>query len=190
MFNQEKIPLILTPEFRVAFPAIFVPEAQEGKRPKYSLTMLYPKATDLTPLRDLVKAAILSRWPDKASRPSGLKSPFNDGDAKDWAGFHGHTFIRASSYQQPGLVDRQRQKVIDPERVYPGIWARAQLGAYTYDESGNRGVAFGLFNVQLLRDDEPFIKRRDASEVFDDGTVADAPAARNPGDDENLDNLL
>jgi hypothetical protein len=44
--------------------------------------------------------------------------------------------------------------VLDAEQAYAGRWARASVNFWSYDTSGNRGVAVGLQNVQLLRDDE------------------------------------
>ena len=38
---------------------------------------------------------------------------------------------------------------------YPGCWARVSTNAYAYEQKGNKGVAFGLINIQKLRDDDP-----------------------------------
>jgi hypothetical protein len=42
------------------------------------------------------------------------------------------------------------------------------MNAYAYDVSGNRGVAFGLGNVQVLEKGEPLTSRARAEDEFDD----------------------
>ena len=53
------------------------------------------------------------------------------------------------------IRDRNNADVIDDSEVYPGRWARATIQPFYYDTDGNRGISFGLENVQLLRNDEP-----------------------------------
>ncbi len=42
---------ILTPEFRVSFPAVFEPSGMEGQEKKYSVTMLFPNRPTWYPSR-------------------------------------------------------------------------------------------------------------------------------------------
>jgi hypothetical protein len=74
-------------------------------------------------------------------------------DLVSWDGFAGNLFARASSQFQPGLVNSKLQPIISQSEVYGGLICRAQVNAYTYDVSGNRGVSFGLTNLQVLKDD-------------------------------------
>ena len=43
-----------------------------------------------------------------------------------------------------------------PNEFYSGCWAIASVNAYAYDNAGNRGAAFGLLNLQKIKDDKPF----------------------------------
>lgn len=160
---------VTTPEFRVSFPSVFKATAFENQEPKFSIVMLFDKKTSLAPLKALAKDAIEKKWPDASKRPKGLRSPFRDGDIEkpDTQGYAGCMFIRATSKMRPGVVDQSVQPIIDESDFYAGCYARATLTAYAYDTAGNRGVAFGLQNVQKLRDGEPFSGRSKAEDDFD-----------------------
>lgn len=160
--------VIVTPEFRAAFAEVFKPRAFEGGEPKYSVTMLFPKSTDLSALKTLAKAAIEAAWPNKEKRPKNLRTPFRDGNTVSWDGFAGNYFCRATTRSQPNVVDRNRQPILTPDGFYSGCYARASINAFTYNTAGNAGVAFGLQNVQFLRHGEPFTGRSDPNEDFDD----------------------
>ena len=48
--------------------------------------------------------------------------------------------------------DSHGKPILDPARVYAGIWCRAEVNLFSYDTDGNRGVSFGLNNFQRLAD--------------------------------------
>ncbi len=173
---------ILTPIFRVAFPSVFKKRAYGEGDAKYTITMLFDKSTDLSALRDAAQAALDEAWPNAKTRPKKLANPFLDGDEVEWDGFEGKTFIRATSLYQPGIVDRKRQAITDEEDFYPGCHARATVNAFTYDKKGNRGVSFGLQNLQFIRDDEPFTGRTNAEDDFEDLPEEDGDGAMAPAD--------
>lgn len=164
-----------TPEFRVSFPHVFKPNAfvnpktGESQEPKFRLVMLFDKKADLTALKKARVAAIREKWgDDKAKWPKNLRSPFRDGSEKsDMEGYEGKIFVSASSKQKPGLVNQQVQAIISEDEFYAGCYARATLFAYAYDAMGNKGVAFGLQNIQKLRDGESFSGRKKAEDEFD-----------------------
>ena len=169
---------VMTPEFRVSFPAVFKPKRQKGdatSEPKYGLTMLFPKGADLSKLKRAAEEAVKEKWGDKP--PKNLRSPFRDQGEKEYEGYvEGAVFVSASSKQKPGLVDRQRQDIIDETEFYPGCYARATLRAFAYDNNGNKGVAFGLNNVQKLRDGDPLGGRTRAQDDFADDLPPDEGA--------------
>jgi hypothetical protein len=163
---------IVTPEFRVSYPNLVTPRAPlSGGEPKYSLVAWFSKSTDISALRELAAAAVAEKWPDPAKRPKNLRSPFRDGDTElDKDGkpkAPGCTFVALSSKVKPQVVDQKVQPIIDVEaELYPGSYARASVVAYAYDSAGNRGVAFGLRNVQKLRDGEPLGGRSKPEDDF------------------------
>jgi hypothetical protein len=136
----------------------------DAEKPKYSVIMLFDKADDLSDLKRIASAAKKAKWGDKP--PAGLRSPFRDGDEKDLAGYAGCVFVKAATKFKPGLIDKDRNDIIDETEFYAGCHARASLTAYAYDFQGNRGVAFNLHNVQKLQDDDPFVGGVSAQDDF------------------------
>lgn len=159
--KKKKATECTTPEFRVSFPAVFqAKSAAEGQEPKFSITMLFPKTTDITPLKNAVAAAIREKWgDDKTKWPKGMRLPFRDGAEKDYEGYADTTFCTASSKMRPGLVARDMTPIISPEEFYGGCYARATIAAFAYDKAGNKGVSWGLRNIQKIKDGEPFSGR-------------------------------
>jgi len=170
----------ITPRGRVSFPDLFEATKFEGGELRYRVTLLFPKDTDLTKLRNLANAAVLKKWPDKSTRPK-LSGPFLDGDEYTYAGFPGHTFIRLTSKQRPGVVDVNRERINpEDESMYAGCYAHASVNAFTFNKAGNAGVRFGLNNIQKLAEGEPFTGRSTPEEDFEPVAGAGAPAG---GDD-------
>lgn len=182
---------VFTPAFRVSFPAVFEPTAMSDKdTPKYAVTMLFPKDTDISMLKDAVDEAIAEgmdkKWNGK--KPKSLRLPFRDGDEdenySEKEGFPGHIFVRASSIQPVGLVDKHKTPIEDPMDFYAGCYAIATLVAYPYDTAGNRGIAFGLQNIQKIADGEHFSGRKRASDDFEDWDDEDLESEDDDWDEE------
>ena len=174
---------IITGKFRVSFPYVFRPSKpmQVGAEPKYSVTMLFSKDADLTKLKAAVRAAAVDKWgADQAQWPKGMRNPFRDQGEKEYEGYEkGLIFIVATSKQRPGLVDAKLQDIIEEKDFYPGCYARASVRAFAYDQAGNRGVAFGLQNIQKLADGEPLGGRTRPADDFEpvvDESVPGDPA--------------
>lgn len=160
----------ITPAFRVSFPVVFKPKSFQNQEPKYSITMLFDESTDLKPLKRAALNAAIEKWgEDKTKWPKKLRLPFRDGGEKeDMEGYgEGVIFVSASSKTQPGLVDARRERIINESDFYAGCWARAELIAFAYDVSGNKGVSFSLQNLQKIKDDKAFSGRKAAEDVFD-----------------------
>ena len=168
MSDTKEIKKITTPEFRASFPSVVKPTSfSEAQEKKYEVTALFPVGTDLAPLMALAKQAAVDKWGDKI--PTGLRSPFRDGSEKpDLDGYEpGVTFIKMTTKQRPGLVDAQVQPIIEEGEFYGGCYARATVTAFAYDQAGNRGVSFGLQNLQKTRDGDPFSGRAKAEDDFE-----------------------
>ena len=78
----------------------------------------------------------------------------------------GAIFMNLRSTQRPGVVDQNVQDILDESQFYAGCIARASINAYAYDQKGNRGVAFGLANIQKVRDGEPLGNRTKPEQDF------------------------
>ncbi len=162
---------VLTPKFRVSFPYVFRPSKpmQAGAEPKYSITMLFPKGADLSALKAAAQAAVVEKWgADKTKWPKNMRNPFRDQGEKEFEGYEeGATFLTATSKQRPGLVDADVKDIIDEHAFYPGCYARASVRAFAYDQAGNRGVSFGLQNLQKLADGDPLGGRTKPTDDFE-----------------------
>lgn len=188
---------VLTPEFRASYPAVFKPRKNDlNGKDEFDIVMLFPKDADLSGLKAAAKAAIKKKWGDKP--PAGLRSPFRDqgekqaksGDGLAAGHVEGAIFIRAKSTMAPGVVGPRKDPAtgkleeLDERSFYAGCYARAKVNAYAYDNKGNKGVAFGLRNVQKLRDGESlgggFSRPEDD---FDAVETGDGPAEGSSTDD-------
>lgn len=158
---------MVTPKFRVSFPHVFeasVNALNTTAKPKFSIVMLFDKNEDLSELKAILREAAKEKWGNKI--PQGLRTPFRDGNEKQYDGYEDKIFASATSLQRPGLVDDQVQPIIDQSEFYAGCYARATVVAFAYDTAGNRGVSFGLQNIQKIDDGEPFSGRAKPEDDF------------------------
>ena len=162
---------IITPLFILSYPQVWEPKYNElAKRDEYTITMLFDKktaATDLVAMKNLMKRIAEFKW-GVGKVPAGLKNPFRDGDAEkpDNPSFAGKFFVRSWSKQPPGIVSASNQTIISHDEIYGGCNCKAQVNCYAYDQAGNRGISFGLLNLQKVSDGVPFGNRVKAEDAF------------------------
>ena len=171
--------IIVTPEFRMVFPNLFVPRAfkrngKEAGEAKYGLTMLFdPK--DVGPLKAAIRHVIEEKWPGRD--PKTLKLPLISGDAqaaksaankKDGSFFKGTVVLKASSKFKPGVVDAKSEPILDPGRIYSGCYGHAELNFTAYDAVGAGGLdgVNAYVNFVLKTKDGDRIAGKDAKTVF------------------------
>ena len=77
-------------------------------------------------------------------------------------------FVNANSTTAPGIVDADRQPILDHSEVYSGVYGRASINFYAFNSNGNKGIACGLNNLQKIRDGEPLGGRSRAEDDFAD----------------------
>lgn len=193
---------VTSPKFRASFAWVFKPQPpMEGStgEPKYGVTMLFDAAARKTPqyeaMKKLAHAAAKEKFGDKLKPDGngwyhGLRNPFRDGAEKsELEGYEGMVFVAATTKMQPGCVDAQLNRIISdeagPEGFYSGCYARATLTAYGYDKAGNKGVTFGLQNLQKIADGEAFSGRVSAENDFD--SVDDFVGEQSSGEGNFLD---
>ena len=163
---------------------LFKAKSVNGSKEKFGVSILFDGKAQASPaFQDLEKAVeleIKERWGAKASSMK-IKSPFLDGDDfPHLKGFAGKKFLRLSSEYPPGFVQRNGEE-FGPgeakEEIYSGCTARVTMNLFSYDTQGNRGISFGLRNVQKLGDGEKIGGRGNPAGDF--GAVEE--------DDANLD---
>ena len=154
---------VVTGTVRLSYANVWTPRsANEGSEPKYSASIIIPKADTATV--DAIKKAIevaiqegVGKFGGKIPPRATLKLPLRDGDEErpDDEAYKNAYFLNATSKLAPGIVDKHVQPILDHSEVYSGVYARVSLNFYAFNTSGNRGVACGLGNIQKIRDGEP-----------------------------------
>jgi len=190
---------IVLPTFRCAFPNLFEPrafEAENGAKgePKYDITMLWPKKKEKEELklaRLAVAKAAKERFGEKEDWPEELELPWRDGDEyEDLQGFKGMRVLRASTLNPPGVVDQNKEEILEAKRIYGGCYCRASVvfKAWEMGTQGKRGYRAGvtcyLQNVQLVAKGE---KMGGGSNADDDFDVIESDDDDTNSDDDDID---
>ena len=140
------------------------------------MSLIIPK--DDTATVNKIKAAIQSAYEEGQSKLKGngktvpalsvLKTPLRDGDLErpDDEAYANSYFINANSATAPGIVDADRQPILERSEVYSGVYGRASINLYAFNSNGNKGIACGLNNLQLIRVGEPLGGKTSAENDF------------------------
>ena len=93
----------------------------------------------------------------KGVAADAIKLPLRDGDIErpDDEAYAGCWFVNANNTAAPGIVDAERQPILDRSEVYSGVYGRASISFYAFNSSGNKGIACSLNNLQKIADGEP-----------------------------------
>ena len=186
------MPSLRTPIGILSFPNLFSPRPRSpGSEPVYQCSILFDLNAQKDPAFAALKKAVLECIEDKCGPGkstdrqfmAGLRSPFRPCSEKSYNGYDidGGVFISPWSKTRPGLVDAQRNEIMVPEDLWAGQLVRATVNPFYYNNSGNRGVSFGLNNLQLCaagtrrldgrkaaKDDFPDYDGTDAAVLVDD----------------------
>ena len=166
---------------RWSYANVWEAKAMEGGKPKFSVSLIIPKSDTVTV--DKIKSAIEEAYREGQSKLKGnaksvpalstLRTPLRDGDLErpDDPAYANAYFVNANSATAPGVVDANRNEIMDKSEVYSGCYGRASINFYAFNANGNRGIACGLNNLQKLRDGEPLGGRASAESDF--ATVED-----------------
>lgn len=140
------------------------PKSINGGAPKYSVSLIIPKSDTKT--LEKIRAAIQAAYEEGQSKLKGngrsvpalsaLKTPLRDGDAErpDDEAYANSYFVNANSGTAPGIVDADRNPILERSEVYSGVYGRASINFYAFNSNGNKGIACGLNNLQKIRDGE------------------------------------
>lgn len=163
---------IITPRARLSYAYLFDPRADKKGVKKYSTALIFNLAEvkdtpEFKRMQAEAQAAAQERFGNKAATLN-LKNPFRNGAEKDGEGYGpGTVYINVSTTLKPELRDERMQPIIDSSELGSGDYVRASLSVYAYDTDGNRGVSFGLRNIQRLAKGEPLGGRTSAENDFE-----------------------
>jgi hypothetical protein len=159
---------IITNKVRAAYVSVFEKRLNElsGKE-EYSLCILIPKSDKgvIEKINAAIKKTISDKWGQKI--PPGLKLPLRDGDAEGKGDdFVGQYFMNLKSNTKPGIVDMNLNHIMSTDEFSSGDYCRVSISPYAYDNKANKGVAFGLNNIQVLQKGESMSGRLSAEKEF------------------------
>lgn len=161
---------------RWSYANVWDPKSIDGGKPKFSVSLIIQK--DDTATVDKIKAAIQAAYEEGQSKLKGngksvppltsIKNPLRDGDIEkpDDEAYAGCYFVNANSSTAPGVVDADRQPIIERSEVYSGVYGRASINFYAFNVNGNKGIACGLNNLQKIRNGEPLGGKASAESDF------------------------
>lgn len=152
-----------------SFPRVFreTAEKQKDGTLKYDIQFLIPK-TDRETCR-AIAAAVKEVGEDAfGANWKSARNPLRDGDAErkmlcedgstreeKYPERLGHYFINARSTKPVGVFDRERNLIVDSDRLYGGSKGRLSISFFSYNREGNAGIGVGLEGVQFIADGEP-----------------------------------
>ncbi|RHC66898.1 DUF2815 family protein [Anaerobutyricum hallii] len=168
--------VITGPNTRWSYANVWEAKSINGGTPKYSVSLIIPKSDTVTV--EKIKKAIQATYDEGQSKLKGngktvpalsvLKTPLRDGDLErpDDEAYANSYFINANSATAPGIVDADRNTIIDRSEVYSGVYGRASINLYAFNSNGNKGIACGLNNLQKIKDGEPLGGKSRAEDDF------------------------
>jgi len=174
--NANPMKVITGPDTRWSYANVWEAKSINGGTPKFSVSLIIPKSDTRTIAK--IKAAIEAAYREGESKLKGngktvpplsaIKTPLRDGDTErpDDPAYANSYFINANSSTAPGIVDADRQPILDRSEVYSGVYGRASINFYAFNSNGNRGIACGLNNLQKIRDGEPLGGKSRAEDDF------------------------
>ena len=172
--NPTKV--ITGPNTRWSYANVWEAKSINGSTPKFSVSLIIPK-TDTATI-EKINRAIKAAYEEGEAKLKGngksvpalsaIKTPLRDGDLErpDDEAYKNSYFINANSTTAPGIVDADRQPILDLSEVYSGVYGRASITLYAFNSNGNKGIACGLNNLQKIRDGEPLGGRSRAEDDF------------------------
>ena len=158
--------------------------------PKFSVTILVPKTNQAAKalidqeIAQAIEDGVVSRW--NGVRPPQPAICVHDGDGprpSDGLAFgaecRGCWVFTASckADRPPFVVDEYVQPILDPTKMYSGVWANVSVTFFAYSNAGKKGIGCGLNGVQRLRDGEPLGSSVTAQDAFKPVAAPAAAAA-------------
>ena len=155
---------------RLAFPAIFVPQAYGDGNPVYGGKLIIEPGSENAKLLDKVVAAEASaKWGEKASkvmdlltadkRVAWVHGPYRNGEGDVYDGFGGMYFLSTRSEKlRPTALNRDKSPVTAADGViYSGCYVDASVEVYAYDTTkwGKR-INATLRGVRFVADGDAF----------------------------------
>ena len=153
-------------EVRFSYLHVFEPWSADGTSENFTASLLIDKKDTalVSRINDAIKqayeAAVTETWGGKRP-PLKNVSPLRDGDEPKNDGtdrgesYAGRWFLNAKSKSQPGVVDRNKQPIIEKDEFYSGCYGYASIAFRGYLNNGKMGISVYLNNLLKSKDGEP-----------------------------------
>lgn len=178
--------LLRTPIVRLSYPSLFEARGVAGDPnsvPKFGCSLILDARSQADPkfqerfaaMNAAVNAEGKRRFGDRWGKQI-KKTPFRKGDEDNYADKTGYgagtVFMRPTSKKPIPCVTRSNTPITNQELLYPGCYVNALLAVFSYEQTVNKGVSFGLRGIQFVEDGERLDDSVDVTEVFE---ALDAP---------------
>lgn len=155
---------------RLAFPAIFQPQAFADNKPAYGAKLIIdPSSPNVAAIREVIAAAAKEKWGDKADdvvkrikadkKSAWVEGPYQNKNGETFDGFEGKFFLSTRSEKlRPTALDRQGQPVTEADHLIEGgCYVHASVDIYAYDhQKWGRRINATLRGVKFYADGERF----------------------------------
>lgn len=174
--NTNPMKVITGPETRWSYANVWEAKSINGGTPKFSVSLVIPKSDTRT--LEKIKAVIEAAYKEGEAKLKGngrsvpalstIKTPLRDGDLErpDDEAYADSYFVNANSATAPGVVDANLDPILERSEVYSGVYGRASINFYAFNSNGNKGIAYGLNNLQKIRDGESLGGKSRAEDDF------------------------
>ena len=126
---------------------------------------------------DRIFGAEPAKWP-KMKYPI-MVTDEEHGDDGDMTDVEKHLLgkitCNARNKNKPGIVGPNAKPLFDQDDFYSGCIARASLGCFAYDNSGNKGVSFSLNNLMKVKDADRLDGQTKAEDDFSEFATEATP---------------
>lgn len=173
---------------RLSYANLTVPKESERddgtKVMKYSCQILIPKKGKHAKYNEnlLDRAITVAKEkgkPKLANKngvvPASIKICKRDGDTDEtYAGeeiYKDMWVVNASNQKKPGLVDVNRQPILDEEEIYSGIWAYVSINIAAFATDKSKGISAFINNVMKTKDDDRLDGAISAEKEFEEVEV-------------------
>lgn len=163
---------------RMSYLAIWEPKSMDpNSKPKYSASLIIDQNDEATlkKVRTAIEAAMVTAKQKLNGKiPKGFKMPLRNGDEdrENDEAYQGKMFINASSFNQPGIVDKNRNPILNQDEFYSGCFGYASINFYYYNNV-SKGIAAGLNHLMKIKDGDPLTSRISVDAAFENVEIND-----------------
>jgi hypothetical protein len=160
----KKIGRITLKNVRLSFPVLFEPSSfEENGKKEFQASFLFAKESPIVAqLKAEMIAVAKEKWGEKAEAILGSlfrdnRLCLHDGDLKEYDGYAGQFYLRASNKVRPTILDRNRATITEKDgKIYSGCYVIAYIDLWAQDNKFGKRINATLRGVQFLADGDAF----------------------------------